>query len=169
MTGLWNEGWRQGRVRAAQSSLLLVTNLCPGISDVAGVLALLVFSFSVQPVPTAGLVGANFPLRANPVRGAHRVEAQCRGYGRSLSHWENNVVLNIMKYSQLISKTRPEYCLRPLMIKVRSCNITEANWLLAAQGSKVPGPVLHAGHDVRLLGGLSSQTESLVLAAEQES
>ena len=40
---------------------------------------------------------------------------------------------------------------------------------LAPQGSKVPGPVLHAGHDVRLLGGLSSHTESLVLAAEEES
>ena len=59
-----------------------------------------------------------------------------------------------------------EYCLR---IKVKSCNITGANWLLTPQGSKVPGPVLHAGYDVRLLGGLSSQTESLVLAAEQES
>ena len=55
------------------------------------------------------------------------------------------------------------------MIKVRSCNITGADWLLTPQGSKVPGPVLHAGHDVRLLGGLSSHTESLVLAAEQES
>ena len=39
---------------------------------------------------------------------------------------------------------------------------------LAPQGSKVPGPVLHAGHDVGLLGGLASQTEGLVLAAEEE-
>ena len=44
-----------------------------------------------------------------------------------------------------------------------------ADWAFAPQCSKVPGSVLHAGHDVRLLRGLSSQAESLVLAAEQES
>ena len=44
-----------------------------------------------------------------------------------------------------------------------------ADWALTPQCSKVPGSVLHAGHDVRLLGGLSSQAEGLVLAAEEES
>ena len=78
MTSLWNEGWRL-HVRATQSSPLLVTNLCLGISDVAGVLARLVFSFSLQPVGTAGPADTNLLLSTTPVRGAHCDQAPGRG------------------------------------------------------------------------------------------